>query len=103
MPDPILQSQFKKILELQKSLRLPSVMALFFFMYIGLSSSPYFFGIHKSSLLALCLIIIPGFVFFHFFKWRCPSCSKYLGRINPQIQHCPHCQVELQTIEPQDS
>ncbi|SRR6266550_1923767 len=42
--------------------------------------------------LFLALVVIAGI--FSFRNWRCPGCSKYLGRaINPR--HCPHCMVQL--------
>lgn len=99
MADPILQNKFKRILEHQKNIRLPAMLILFFFMYVGLSSEEYVFGLSKFPMLVFCLIAIPTIIFFHFFNWRCPSCNKYLGRINPELEHCPHCHIQLQHLE----
>tara|TARA_B110000483_G_C18198054_1_gene543932 strand:- start:3620 stop:3949 length:330 start_codon:yes stop_codon:yes gene_type:complete len=95
-PDIVILDKFLKTLEIQKSLRLPAVLALGLFMYIGLSSSQEIFGIPKHPIFFGCLVIIPSIIIFHYFNWRCPACSKYLGRINPQLHKCPHCTVILQ-------
>ena len=43
---------------------------------------------------SIFLALAVGALLFSFRNWRCPACSKYLGRtINPR--HCPNCGVEL--------
>lgn len=40
------------------------------------------------------LALVVGALLFSLRNWRCPACSKYLGRtLNPR--HCPNCGVAL--------
>jgi len=94
--DPYLIEKFSQILSTQKALRLPAIISLGLFIYIGVGQSKTIWGIPKAPVFYACLIIIPSIILFHFVKWRCPACGKYLGRINPEIEKCPHCQVILQ-------
>jgi len=52
------------------------------------------FGLSGQVALPPILVLIVGALIYSHLNWRCPACSKYLGRgINPR--YCPHCSVGL--------
>jgi len=58
----------------------------------GLTST--FFGVSPHVGAAVFAAVAVGAGAFSSRSWRCPGCSKSLGRtINPR--HCPHCMVAL--------
>ncbi len=51
-------------------------------------------GIPPADLMFAVAIVALGAVAFSFWNWRCPACSRYLGRgLGPRF--CPRCGVEL--------
>ncbi len=51
------------------------------------------FGVSGQVFGPIFFALALGLVLFSHRNWRCPGCSKYLGRsINPK--HCPHCGVQ---------
>ena len=52
------------------------------------------FGLTPSMVLAVSFALIISVFIFSFLNWRCPSCSKYLGKaFNPKF--CSKCGTQL--------
>ena len=53
-----------------------------------------FFGLPNGVVIGGALVIVLGVVAFSLWNWRCPACSKYLGKgISPSF--CSKCGVPL--------
>lgn len=51
-------------------------------------------GVPSAYIAPASFVAVLGAVAFSLWNWRCPACSKYLGR-STGGKHCPHCGVEL--------
>jgi hypothetical protein len=52
------------------------------------------YGMSSGTIIAIAFVMIVGILVFSLWNWRCPSCSKYLGRgINPTF--CGKCGFKL--------
>jgi hypothetical protein len=76
----------------QLMLSIPLALVVFAFASTDGRDAP--FGLSgEASLTILFLVLAVGLVV-SFRNWRCPACSRYLGRsFNPR--HCPSCGVQL--------
>jgi uncharacterized membrane protein len=51
-------------------------------------------GLSENASTAAIVVLLLGGAAFSFWNWRCPACSRYLGRtFNPRF--CPRCGVAL--------
>lgn len=51
-------------------------------------------GIPVKALMPTILVLVVAAIAFSLYNWRCPACSRYLGRtFNPKF--CPRCGVQL--------
>jgi hypothetical protein len=59
------------------------------------SRRPDIFGVYaRNDILAAQVLLVGGFIWFHMFNWRCPSCKKSIGPdINRSI--CKQCGARL--------
>jgi hypothetical protein len=76
----------------QLVLVLPVLVAIFIMTAVEDSQAAY--GIPTALLMPAAFVIIIGAVAWSLYNWRCPSCSRYLGRwINPRF--CVRCGAQL--------
>ncbi len=52
-----------------------------------------YLGMSSTVVLLLGIAIILGAGVFSVYNWRCPACSRYVGRGNPMF--CPGCEFQL--------
>jgi O-antigen/teichoic acid export membrane protein len=56
--------------------------------------TPTILGLPPQVVAPIFLVLVVGALLFSLRNWRCPACSKYLGRsLNPR--YCLNCGVEL--------
>ena len=53
------------------------------------------YGLSGQVAAPIFLALVVGAGIFSYLNWRCPGCSKYLGRTFFSLRRCPHCDVEL--------
>ena len=93
LPQPELQQQFARRRVRQLLLVVPVFVAILALRTLDGGTPP--FGLSSDLVGAVSLVFIFGAVAFSFWNWRCPACSKYLGRsINPKF--CAKCGCKLQ-------
>ena len=89
------QDEFKK--RKKKQIIIAAILVPAMIMMVFTSEAQYevIEGVENQTFTFLGLGAIIGGVIFSLINWRCPSCSKYLGKnINPKF--CTHCGTELQ-------
>jgi hypothetical protein len=94
LPASELRQEFARRRTRQWILVIPMVIALIAMRVAGDSGEPTFYGLPTPVVIAIGFALIIGAIAFSLYNWRCPACSKYLGRgINPKF--CAKCGFQL--------
>jgi hypothetical protein len=92
--DEFIQTNFSQRKLRQKRLLRPALMVLLMAALQGVFAPEW-----RNITVPMTLLLMPTILLYTFLNWKCPSCKKFLGRINLKIQECPHCKVVLQSPE----
>lgn len=94
LPESELREEFARRRTRQWILVIPMVIAVIAIRSAGDSGDPTSYGLPTSVAIAIGFALIIGAIAFSLYNWRCPSCSKYLGKgINPTF--CAKCGFRL--------
>jgi hypothetical protein len=94
LPESDLREEFARRRTRQWILVIPMVIAVIAIRSAGDSDNPTFWGMPTSVVIGIGFALILGAIAFTLWNWRCPSCSKYLGKgINPSF--CSKCGFKL--------
>jgi len=94
LPESDLREEFARRRMRQWILVIPMVIALIAIRSADSSGDPTFWGLPTSVAIGIGFALILGAIAFSLWNWRCPSCSKYLGKgINPSF--CAKCGFKL--------
>ena len=94
LPESDLREEFARRRTRQWILVIPMVIAVIAIRAAGDSDNASFWGMPTSAVIGIGFALILGAIAFSLWNWRCPSCSKYLGKgINPSF--CSKCGFKL--------
>ena len=86
--------EFKQRRSRQLMVVAPVIFAAVFLGWIQDNQHVSIAGLPGNMLIGLAIAVVVGAVLFSLSNWRCPGCSRYLGKvINPAF--CPKCGVQL--------
>jgi hypothetical protein len=86
------RAEFSRRRRNQLVLAVPVLMAIFLMTAVEDSQAAY--GIPAALLKPAAIVIVVGAIAYSLYNWRCPACSRYLGRwINPR--YCVRCGAQL--------
>jgi hypothetical protein len=89
-----IRRQFQARRRRQIILTIPVVLCLVLLFAMSGKERETIGGMEPSVLLAPLFVVIVAAVGYSFYNWRCPACSKYLGKtISPSF--CVRCGVSL--------
>src|SRR5688572_26933144 len=93
LPESDLRQEFARRRTRQLLIVIPVLAAIFAMRSAG-DSGEGMFGMPSSVVIAIGFAMVIGALVFTIYNWRCPACSKYLGRgINPSF--CSKCGFKL--------
>ena len=94
LPESELRQEFARRRTRQWLIVLPVFIAILAIRAAGDTKNPTVYGMPTSAVIAIGFAMVIGAIVFSLWNWRCPSCSKYLGRgINPSF--CAKCGFKL--------
>ena len=94
LPPEELRQDFTRRRTRQWLLVIPGILGVIILRTLPKSGDTGILGINTTVLLIAGIAIILGVIALTVINWRCPSCSKYLGRsINPKF--CGGCGFQL--------
>jgi hypothetical protein len=95
LPEGELREEFTRRRRRQWLVVVPVIAAMLAFHWIDEIPDTALGGLSQTILLLAALGTVLAALAFSLYNWRCPACSKYLGRtINPK--HCGNCGFRLQ-------
>ena len=93
LPESDLRQEFSRRRTRQLLIVVPVLVAILAMRSAG-DSGEGMFGLPSSAVIAIGFALVLGALAFTIYNWRCPACSKYLGRgINPTF--CSKCGFKL--------
>jgi bacteriorhodopsin len=94
LPESELRQDFARRRKRQWLIVLPVLIAILAMRAAGDSGQTTFYGLPTSVVIGIGFAMVIGAIVFSLVNWRCPSCSKYLGKgINPSF--CAKCGFKL--------
>jgi hypothetical protein len=94
LPESELRQDFARRRTRQWLIVIPVAIAIIAMRVAGDSRNETFYGMPTTVVIGIGFAMVIGAIIFSLYNWRCPSCSKYLGRgINPSF--CSKCGFKL--------
>jgi hypothetical protein len=94
LPESDLREEFARRRTRQWLIVLPVAIAIIAMRVAGNAKEATFFGMPASVVIGIGFAMVIAAIAFSLWNWRCPACSKYLGRgINPSF--CAKCGFKL--------
>lgn len=94
LPEPDLREEFARRRTRQWLIVIPVALAVIAIRIAGDTKEPTWYGLPTGVVIGIGFAMVIGAIIFSLWNWRCPACSKYLGRgINPSF--CAKCGFKL--------
>jgi hypothetical protein len=94
LPESELRAEFGRRRLRQWLVVIPVVISIVIIRFASDSGDPMFYGVPTNVAIGAAFVLLIGAIVFSLINWRCPSCSKYLGKgINPS--YCQKCGFKL--------